>query len=81
MPLDEEWRTRARIFLRPHAGLSAEQAAVVSKEYGFSGELLVVVVRQAMEFYLKRRWRLEEKNARLQIVKIEHEPWDDGREG
>ncbi|MGO6854997.1 hypothetical protein ACCS68_31985 [Rhizobium beringeri] len=81
LPLDEEWRTRARIFLRPHAGLSAEQAAVVSKEYGFSGELLVVVVRQAMEFYLKRRWRLEEKNARLQIVKIEHEPWDDGREG
>lgn len=78
---DDPWNhrpgTRARIFLGPNAALSAEQAAVVRKEYGFSGEFLVVVVRQAMEFYLRRRWRLEEKNARLQIVKIEHEPWGD----
>lgn len=78
LPLDEEWRTRARIFLAPNAALSAEQAAVVRKEYGFSSEFLVVVVRQAMEFYLKRRWRLEEKNARVQIVKTEYDVWPEG---
>lgn len=78
LPSDDEWSTRSRIFLRPNEALSAEQALVVRKEYGFSGDLLVVVVRQALEFYLKRRWRLEEKNARLQIVKIEHDVWPEG---
>lgn len=78
LPFDEEWHTRARIFLAPNAALSPEQASVVRMEYGFSGEFLVVVVRQAMEFYLKRRWRLEEKNTRLQIVKTEYDVWPEG---
>ena len=51
LPVDVVWHTRAVIWLRPKAGLSVEQAAVVRKEYGFTDETLKIATRKALEFY------------------------------
>lgn len=78
LPLDSEWHTLSIIWLRPSARLSAAQAAVVRREYGFSDDLLKVEVRKALEFYLDRRWGLNEAGARLQRVRTEHLPIEAG---
>lgn len=74
LPLDIEWHTLSVIWLRPGAHLSAAQAAVVRREYGFSEELLRIEVRQALEFYMDRRWGLKEAGARLERVRTEYYP-------
>lgn len=71
LQFDKEWNTRSIIWLRPSASLTAEQAAVVRREFGFSGELLRIEIRQALEFYFDRRWGLNEPGARLERVKTE----------
>lgn len=71
LPFDTEWHTLSVVWLRPSAHLSPAQAAVVRREYGFSGELLKVEVRKALEFYINRRWGLDERGARLERVKTE----------
>jgi len=76
LSLDSEWHTLSIIWLRPSAQLSAAQAAVVRREYGFSDDLLKVEVRKALEFYLDRRWGLNEAGARLDRVRTEHLPID-----
>ncbi|MGD9924410.1 MAG: hypothetical protein AB7V13_23650 [Pseudorhodoplanes sp.] len=73
LPKDEEWYTRAIIWLRPKASLSDEQASVVRREYGFEGELLRVETRKALEFFFDRRWGLDQKGARLERAKTEYE--------
>lgn len=72
LPFDKEWHTLSVIWLRPSAKLSAAQAAVVRREYGFSDALLKVEVRQALEFYLHRRWGLHEPGSRLERAKTEY---------
>lgn len=74
LPFDTKWHTLSITWLRPSARLSAPQAAVVRREYGFSDELLKVEVRQALEFYLDRRWGLNETGARLERVKSQYLP-------
>lgn len=71
LPFDSAWNTLSVIWLKPNARLSAAQAAVVRREYGFSDDLLKVEVRQALEFYMDRRWGLNEPGARLEKVKTE----------
>ena len=76
LPDDEDWDTLARIWLQPKTGLAPEQAAVVRREYGFEGDLLCVETRKALEFFLDRRWGLNEPGARLERVKTDHESFD-----
>lgn len=74
LPLDCEWHTRAQIWLRPKSTLSAQQAAAVRREYGFSEEFLKVETRQALEFFVERRWGLDQPGARLERVKTDYRP-------
>ncbi len=76
LPDDRDWNTRARIWLQPKTGLSSEQAVVVRREYGFKGDLLCVETRKALEFFIDRRWGLNEPGARLERVKSDYEPFD-----
>jgi hypothetical protein len=76
LPGDEDWNTRARIWLQPKTGLSPEQAGVVMREYGFEGALLCVETRKALEFFIDRRWGLNEPGARLERVKTDYEHFD-----
>ena len=76
LPFDTDWHTRAIIWLRPKAGLSDAQAAVVRREYGFEGEFLRVETRKALEFYFDHRWGLDQKGARLERERTEYEPID-----
>ncbi|MEH6695007.1 MAG: WYL domain-containing protein [Hyphomonas sp.] len=73
MPLqfDREWNTKSVVWLRPSANLTTAQAAVVRREFGFSGDLLRIEIRQALEFFFDRRWGLNEPGARLERVKTE----------
>ncbi len=72
LPFDAEWHTLSTIWLRPSTRLSPAQAAVVRREYDFSDNLLKVELRQALEFYLDRRWGLNEAGARLERVRTEY---------
>lgn len=74
LPEDEDWNTKAIIWLRPKAGLSDEQIRVVRREFGFDGELLRIETRKALEFFLNRRWGLDSEGARLERAKSEYEP-------
>jgi len=76
LPRDEDWHTRANIFLAPKSGLSREQAKVVRREFGFEDEFLLVQTRKALEFFIDRRWGLQEAGARLERVKTVYEPLD-----
>lgn len=73
LPKDRDWNTRARIWLRPTTGLTPRQADVVRHEYGFNGELLCVETRKALEFYINRRWGLDQPGARLERARTEYE--------
>jgi hypothetical protein len=72
LPDDKDWNTRARVWLRPKKGLSPEQADVVRREYGFDGPLLCVETRKPLEFYLDRRWGLDQKGARLERIRTDY---------
>tara|TARA_R110002126_G_scaffold235144_5_gene378988 strand:+ start:2053 stop:2856 length:804 start_codon:yes stop_codon:yes gene_type:complete len=71
LPFDIEWHSISTIWLRPSAWLTPSQAAVVRREFGFSGELLRIEIRKALEFFFDRRWGLSEPGARLERVKTE----------
>jgi hypothetical protein len=72
LPEDKDWDTLATIWLRPKTGLSAAQAEVVRREFGFEGDLLCVKIRKALEFFFDRRWGLAEAGARLERVTTEY---------
>ncbi len=74
IPADTDWHTRAVIWLRPKSTLSTAQAAAVRKEYGFTGRLLRVETRKALEFYFDRRWGLDSHGARLEREKTDYVP-------
>ena len=73
LPYDADWNTIAKIWLKPKAGLTSEQAGTVRREYGFDGEFLAVETRKALEFFLDRRWGLDQKGARLERVRTDYE--------
>lgn len=66
LPRDEDWETRVRIVLRPRADLSPEQQKAVRLEYGFQEGELVIETREALAFYLDRRWGLSLPGSRLE---------------
>lgn len=70
LPFDEDWFTLAAIWLRPQSGLSDEQARVVRREYGFTGEWLCIETRKALEYFFDHRWALE--GARLERVRTDY---------
>lgn len=77
LPEDEDWNTRARIWLRPKTGLTPEQASAVRREYGFDGQLLCVETRKALEYYFDRRWGLNQDGARLERATTEYDEMPD----
>ena len=77
-PVDDEWNTLARIFLKPKSDLLVEQADAVRREYGFVGELLCIETRKALEFYADRRWGLDQPHARLERERVEYSDISEG---
>lgn len=73
LPEDIDWNTKAIIWLQPSAGLSQDQAQAVRREFGFERELLRIETRKALEFFITRRWGLDEEGARLEIAKVTYE--------
>lgn len=72
LPFDTDWNRLVRLWIRPRSGLSDAQALVVRLEYGFQEKThLAVDTRRALAFYVIRRWRLNDKNARLELDRIE----------
>ena len=72
LPFDTDWHSIVRLWIRPHSSLSDAQARVVRREYGFQEETHITVkTRRALAFYVVRRWRLNENNARLELEMIE----------
>jgi hypothetical protein len=74
LPPDQEWQTRALVWLKPKATLSEQQAEAVRREYGFDSELLCIETRQALEFFIARRWGLSLPGSRLEYVCTDYEP-------
>lgn len=72
LPFDTDWNSLVRLWIRPRSGLSDAQALVVRLEYGFQEKThLAVDTRRALAFYVIRRWRLNDKNAQLELDRIE----------
>jgi hypothetical protein len=74
LPADQEWATRARVWLRPKSTLNEQQVAAVRREYGFEGKLLSIETRKALEFFVARRWGLNLPGARLEYVRTDYDP-------
>ena len=72
IPVDEEWNTLARIYLKPKSDLSFEQAQAVRREYRFVDDLLCIETRKALEFYADRRWGLDQPHARLERERVDY---------
>jgi len=67
LPRDEQWETIVGVALRPRSDLSPEQQQAARDEYGFAGEDTVLVqTREALAFYLNRRWGLDLPGSRLE---------------
>lgn len=79
VPHDEEWYTWSILKLRPHERLSDSQKKVVRTEFGFTNDVLEVRIRQALEFYSKRRWGLDQEFPRLECLSIDHLPMAEGK--
>ncbi len=73
---DVEWHNRVELIIAPHPGLSAHQRAVIAADYGMIQERLLLPIRQAVVYYVKRRLGLLPGHERLapndqQIVLID----------
>lgn len=72
LPFDTDWHNFVRLKIRPRASLSDAQADAVRLEYGFENEThLKIETRKALVFYVMSRWRLNQENARLELVASE----------
>lgn len=72
LPFDLDWHSFVRLRIRPRSNLSDEQVRVVRLEYGFQEKAHITVeTRKALAFYVIRRWRLNEAQARLELETIE----------
>lgn len=74
IPRDDEWFTWSILKLRPHERLTPSQQRVVRTEFGFTEDVLEIRIRQALEFYSKRRWGLDQEFPRLDYLSIDHVP-------
>jgi len=74
IPYDVDWFTWAVLKLKPHSRLTAAQQRVVRIEYGFTGDVLEARTRKALEFYTERRWGLEQREPRLELVSTDYIP-------
>lgn len=74
VPRDDEWLTWSILKLCPHKRLSVAQKRVVRREFGFIDEILEIRIRQALEFYPKRRWGLDQEFPRLELLSTDHVP-------
>lgn len=54
--------------------MSESQKKVVRKEFGFTDDVLDIRIRQALEFYPKRRWGLDQEFPRLELLSTDHVP-------
>lgn len=75
---DRQWVETFNIEIGPHPGLTANQKAVVAKDYGMTNGRAVLSVRYAMLFYVLKRLGLlgdaAKQSARTQhIVTLNHE--------
>ena len=66
---DAAWETMTTLTVRPASGLSAEQRAAVAQEFGMSGGVLSLPVREAMRQYVEGQLGLSEGDAG--IVRLE----------
>ena len=72
LPFDTEWNSLVRLWIRPRSDLSEAQARAVRLEYGFDDKThLLIETRKALVFYVVRRWRLNQKTARLEVEMTE----------
>lgn len=74
IPHDDDWFTWAVLTLKPHSRLTQAQQRVVRIEYGFTGDVLEARTRKALEFYTERRWGLEQREPRLELVSTDYIP-------
>ena len=65
LPQDIAWNRFIELDLIPAPHLNALQAAAVRHEYGLVAECLTVRLREALEFYALRRWRLDQSDSRM----------------
>lgn len=72
LPLDTDWNSFVRLWIRPRSDLSDAQAQAVRLEYGFEDKTHILIeTRKALVFYVARRWRLNQEMARLELEKVE----------
>ena len=76
LPPDDDWNTKATIWLRPKRSLSQAQQEVVRLEYGFTDDRLSVVTRKPLEFLFDRRWGLDQDSSRLERDETAYEALD-----
>ena len=57
---DLAWQRQATLVIVPHPGLDAHQRQVIARDYGMERGKLRVVVRDAVLFYVRRRFGLTE---------------------
>lgn len=76
LPADSDWTTIVRFTLEPLKTLTPEQARAVRREFAFTGDTLTIETRKALEFYIRRRWGLDQTGTRLELIKTEY--LDDG---
>lgn len=69
LPIDDEWEHPVHIELRPRSDLSAEQQRAVRSEFGLGDGNLTIDTREALAFYLDRRWGLDGPDARLERIR------------
>ena len=74
VPPDIAWFTWSILKIRPHERLSESQKKVVRREFGFIDDVLEIRIREALEFYPKRRWGLDQEFPRLELLSIDHVP-------
>ena len=56
--IDEDWQTVVTIVFVPHPMLAENQKLAVAREFGMTGDTLVVSVRRALLFYLLDEMRI-----------------------
>jgi hypothetical protein len=76
---DRDWWSDVDLVIAPHPGLSAHQRAIIAADYGMVDAQLVLRVRQAVAFYVKRRLGLVPGHESLaandqQIVLLDEPP-------
>jgi hypothetical protein len=62
---DDLWRERFGVRIAPHCDLSADQKAIVARDYGITDGSITLEIRYAMLFYVLKRLNLLGEPERL----------------